>query len=140
MRDSPTARKKKEILSLVSKFDCYANAIELISLIGMSRARYYKWLAKAEECDLDDYSSCPKKVPTKLMLKEEEVIKDYLLDEANMHIPTTRLAVLAQRDGVVFCSPTTWLRKAKELGIMRPGKRVHPEKTAWIRPSLPFDP
>lgn len=72
------------------------------------------------------------------MSKEEKIIKKYLLDEANIHIPISRLAVLAQRDGVVFCSPTTWFVKAKQFGIMRPGKRIHPEKPKiGIRASLP---
>jgi transposase InsO family protein len=44
------------------------------------------------------------------------------------HVPTSRLAILAQRLGKVFASPTTWARLVRERGWRRPGQRVHPEK------------
>ncbi len=42
------------------------------------------------------------------------------------HVPTGRLAVLAQRLGRVVASPTTWLRLVRERGWRRPRARVHP--------------
>jgi hypothetical protein len=44
------------------------------------------------------------------------------------HVPTSRLAVLAQRIGAVFASPTTWLRLVMQRGWRRPRLRVHPER------------
>jgi hypothetical protein len=44
------------------------------------------------------------------------------------HVPTSRLAILAQRLGKVFASPTTWSRLVRERGWRRPRQRVHPEK------------
>ena len=43
------------------------------------------------------------------------------------HVPTGRLAVLAQRLGRVFASATTWYRLVRERGWRRPRHRVHPD-------------
>ena len=42
------------------------------------------------------------------------------------HVPTGTLAVLAQRLGKVWASPSTWYRLARKNGWRRPRLRVHP--------------
>jgi len=44
------------------------------------------------------------------------------------HVPTGRLAVLAQRMGAVLASASTWHRLVRERGWRRPRLRVHPQK------------
>ena len=44
------------------------------------------------------------------------------------HVPTGPLAVLAQRLGRVFASPSTWYRLVRDRGWRRPRRRIHPEK------------
>jgi putative transposase len=44
------------------------------------------------------------------------------------HVPTTRLAILAQRMGKVHASASTWLRLMQEHGWRRERTRVHPTK------------
>jgi hypothetical protein len=44
------------------------------------------------------------------------------------HVPTGRLAVLAQRLGKVWASPSTWYRLVRQHGWRRPRLRVHPAK------------
>ena len=44
------------------------------------------------------------------------------------HIPTPTLAVLAQRLGKVWASPSTWYRLVRKNGWRRPRLRVHPAK------------
>jgi len=44
------------------------------------------------------------------------------------HVPTHRLAVLAQRLGKVFASPSTWARLVRQRGWRRPRLRLHPTK------------
>ena len=62
------------------------------------------------------------------------------MDEGFRHVPTGSLAVLAQRLGKVFASPSTWYRLVRRYGWRRPRLRVHPEKpTIGIRASLPTE-
>ncbi len=52
------------------------------------------------------------------------------------HVPTGTLAVLAQRLGKVFASPSTWYRLARLYKRRRPRRRIHPSKpTVGIRAS-----
>ncbi len=44
------------------------------------------------------------------------------------HVPTGRLAILAQRLGRVFAAPATWYRLVRERAWRRPRTRVHPTK------------
>jgi putative transposase len=44
------------------------------------------------------------------------------------HVPTGTLAILAQRLGTVWASPSTWYRLVRQNGWRRPRLRVHPAK------------
>lgn len=44
------------------------------------------------------------------------------------HVPTGRLAMLAQRLGRVWAAPSTWYRLVRRFGWRRPRLRVHPAK------------
>jgi putative transposase len=44
------------------------------------------------------------------------------------HVPTGTLAVLAQRLGKVWASPSTWYHLVRKFGWRRPRLRVHPTK------------
>jgi putative transposase len=44
------------------------------------------------------------------------------------HVPTGTLAVLAQRLGKVWASPSTWYHLVRKHGWRRPRLRVHPAK------------
>jgi len=44
------------------------------------------------------------------------------------HVPTGTLAVLAQRIGTVWASPSTWYHLVRKFGWRRPRLRVHPAK------------
>jgi transposase InsO family protein len=44
------------------------------------------------------------------------------------HVPTGTLAVLAQRLGTVWASPSTWYHLVRKFGWRRPRLRVHPAK------------
>ena len=58
--------------------------------------------------------------------------------EEYRHVPTGNLAVLAQRAGKVFASPTTWYRLIRQNRWRRPRRRVYPEKPKiGIRASKP---
>ena len=52
------------------------------------------------------------------------------------HVPTGTLAVLAQRLGKVWASPSPWYRLVRQHGWRRPRLRVHPANpTIGLRPT-----
>ncbi len=66
------------------------------------------------------------------------MIREMIASPDYRHVPTGRLAMLAQRLGRVIASPTTWYRLVRIYGWRRPRLRIHPEKpTEGIRASKP---
>jgi len=110
----------------------------VLRVLGISGSRYNAWLLTERGCGLGDEATCPKSIPTKLMATEVRVIQEMVTDECYRHIPTGRLAVLAQRMGRVFASPSTWYRLARTRGWRRPRYRLHPSSPkTGVRASKP---
>ena len=80
------------------------------------------------ECGLTDASSCPRTAPQQLTRDEVLTIKQMVEADEYRHVPTTTLAMLAQRLGKVFVSAATWCRLVRRHGWRRPRCRVHPSK------------
>jgi transposase InsO family protein len=66
--------------------------------------------------------------PHALTPEEVSEIRDMVTSPEYRHVPTGRLAVLAQRLGRVVASTTTWCRLVRERGWRRPRLRVHPKQ------------
>ena len=109
----------------------------VLRVLRPSRSRYHSW-KREEECGLDDMRSCPRSSPQQLTYDEVETIKEMVTSDEYRHVPTATLAILAQRIGTVFASPTTWFRLVRLYKWRRPRLRVHPAKPKLgIRASSP---
>ena len=109
----------------------------VLRVLRLSRSRYHSW-KREEECGLDDMPSCPRTSPQQLTYTEVETIKEMVTSDEYRHVPTATLAILAQRLGRVFASPTTWFRLVRLYKWRRPRLRVHPAKPKLgIRASSP---
>ena len=90
------------------------------------------------QCALDDGPSCPRVSPHQLTAAEVEAIRDLATSHEYRHVPTGTLALLAQRLGKVFASPSTWYRLIRDHQWRRPRQRIHPAKPKiGIRASRP---
>ena len=65
---------------------------------------------------------------TRTHCHEVRAIQDMVTSPDYRHVPTGTLAVLAQRLGTVWASPSTWYRLVRQNGWRRPRLRVHPVK------------
>ena len=99
----------------------------VLSVLHLSHARYHSW-KREEECRLEDMPSCPRVSPHQLTTAEIATIKEMVISEEYRHVPTGTLALLAQRLGKVFASPSTWYRLVRVYHWRRPRKRVHPNR------------
>ena len=98
----------------------------VLRLAGISSSRLNAW--KAVEGCPPDRASCPRRTPNQLTTEEVFAIREMVTSAEYRHIPTSRLAILAQRLGKVFASPTTWMRLVRERGWRRARHRVHPQE------------
>jgi len=98
-----------------------------LRLLRLSPSRYHSW-KNEDECGLDDVSSCPRRSPQQLTPSEIKTIQEMVTSDDYRHVPTSRLAILAQRLGKIFASPSTWSRLVRLHKWRRPRHRVHPAK------------
>jgi transposase InsO family protein len=133
----PDGIAKLQLLRAIERSRLHLPLRSVLRVIGVSQGRYYDWI-RDDRCALDDRSSCPRSSPQQLTLNEVNTIRDMVTSDEYRHVSTGVLALLAQRLGKVFASPTTWYRLIRAHQWRRPRQRVHPAKPkAGIRASRP---
>jgi transposase InsO family protein len=90
--------------------------------------RYHSWCRAEAGCELDDQSSCPRVVPTRLTPTEVGAMREMVESDDHRHRSLRGLALHAQRIEKIFASPSTWLRLVRIAGWRRPRNRVYPAK------------
>jgi hypothetical protein len=124
----PDGRDKLRILRAVDRAREHVPLRALLRFLRVWPSRFHAWGRRQRACVLDDQSSCPRRSPSRRTPSEVGAIKDLVTSPEYRHVPTGRLAVLAQRLGKVWASPSTWYRLVRQNGWRRPRLRVHPAK------------
>jgi putative transposase len=122
----PDGPAKIRILRAMDRGREFVPLQALLRFLRLSPSRFHTWRRHA--CALDDHSSCPHISPHRLTSREILTIKDMVTALEYRHVPTGTLAVLAQRLGKVWASPSTWHHLVRKFGWRRPRLRVHPAK------------
>jgi hypothetical protein len=131
-------RDKMRLLRAVDQAREYVPLRALLQFLRVSPSRFHAWRRQQTACPLNDESSCPRTSPHRLTPSEVWVVKDMVTSPTYCHVPTGTLAVLAQRLGKMWASPSTWYRLVRQYGWRRPRLRVHPEKpTTGLRTARP---
>ncbi len=124
----PDGRAKMRILRAVDRARGCIPLRALLQFLRLSPRRFHAWRRRQTACALDDQTSCPRTAPHRLTRPEVQAIEDMVTSPDYRHVPTGTLAVLAQRLGRVWASPSTWYRLVRTYGWRRPRLRVHPAK------------
>ena len=123
----PEGKNKQRLLQEVDRACTHFPLRKVLAMIRLSPSRYHAWVRKSQ-CGLTDLPSFPKSKPSQLTSNEVSTIREMITGDEYRHVPTTRLAVLAQRMGKVHASASTWLRLIREHGWRRQRTRLHPPK------------
>ena len=124
----PDGRAKIRILRALDRAREFVPLRAVLRFLRLSPSRFHVWRRLQHACTLDDQSSCPHTSPHRLTPPEVWAIKDMVTALEYRHVPTGTLAVLAQRLGTVWASPSTWYHLVRKFGWRRPRLRVHPAK------------
>jgi transposase InsO family protein len=109
----------------------------VLRIIGLSPSRYHAWRHEPP-CGLEEAALCPRQAPQQLTPGECTTIKEMVTSQEYRHVPTGTLALLAQRPGKGFASPSTWYRLVRRFQWRRPRKRLRPSgPKIGIRASRP---
>ena len=119
----PDGRAKMRILRAVDRARDYLPLQAVLRFLRVSPSRFHAW-RRLHACALDDQSSCPRTSPHRLTSAEVRAIKDMVTALEYRHVPTGTLAVLAQRLGKVWASPSTLYHLVRKFGWRRPRLRA----------------
>src|SRR5262249_11402965 len=121
----PNPASRRRLLQAIDRAHAVLSLRAVLHIIGLSPSRYHAW-RRDPPCCRDDAVVCPRSAPHQLTPSECTAIKEMVTAEEYRHVPTGTLALLAQRLGKVFASPTTWYRLVRRFQWRRPRQRVHP--------------
>jgi transposase InsO family protein len=124
----PDACAKIRILRALDRAREFVPLRALLRFLRLSPSRFHAWQRLEQACALDDQSPCPRSSPHRLTRPEIRAIEEMVTALDYRHVPIGTLAVLAQRLGRVWASPSTWYRLVRKFGWRRPRLRVHPAK------------
>jgi len=121
----PDAAAKRRLLRAIDRAQDALSLRGALRVLHLSPSRYHQWRRAEQVCELDDQVSCSQSTPTRLTARETLTIKEMVESPEYRHVPTGRLAILAQRLGREFAAPATWYRLVRERGWCRPRTRVY---------------
>ena len=110
----PDGRAKTQMLRAVDRARGYLPLRAVLRCLHVSPSRFQAWHRRQRACALDDQGSCPRTSPSRLTAAEVRAIEDLVTSPDYRHVPTGTLAVLAQRLGTVWASPSTWYRLVRQ--------------------------
>src|SRR5262245_4958819 len=120
----PDGRAKIRILRAIDRARAFVPLPAILRFMRLSPSRFHAWRRLQRACALDDQPSCPHTSPHRLTAGEIQIIKDMVTAVDYRQVPTGTLAVLAQRLGKVWASPSAWCRLVRKYGWRRPRLRV----------------
>ncbi len=125
----PEGDGKKRLIDVIDRARKVIPLRAVLCILSLSATRYHSWTrSKVSDCPVDDQTSCPKTNSNQLTDDEILTMRDMVTDPGYRHVSTGVLAILAQRLGKLFASPTTWHRYIRERNWLRQRKRIHPAK------------
>jgi putative transposase len=134
----PDGNDKRALLRAIERSGKAMPLLAALRITRLSPSRYHSWCRAEVGCDLDDQSSCPRMVPTRLTSNEVGAMQEMVESSDHRQMSLRALALHAQRIGKVFASPSTWYVLARKAGWRRARNRVYsPKPKVGIRASAP---
>jgi putative transposase len=124
----PDGDTKRILLRSVERARKVLPLTAALRITRLSASRYHGWCRAEAGCDLDDQTSCPRVLPTRLTPDEVEKIRKMVESDDHRHMSLRALALHAQRIGNIIASPSTWYRLVKNSSWRRPRNRIYPAK------------
>ena len=123
----PEGEARTALLRAIRRARAMLTLRSVLGVLGVSNSRFHSWKGAEIGCYPTGRNSCPRNAPNQLTADEVFAMGEMVTSPEYRHVPTSRLAILAQRLGRVFASPSTWARLTRLRQWRRPRQRVHPE-------------
>ena len=82
----PEGEAKKALLRAIDRAGRVLPMNAALRITRLSASRYHSWCRAAAGCELNDQSSCPRVVPTRLTPKEIETVQEMFVSDDHRHM------------------------------------------------------
>lgn len=124
-----SAEKGEKILAAVSKAMISARRDSCLETLDLSLSRYKRWKREKLGCGLHEIKLCPKGSLNQLTFKEIQLMREFVTSKEFAHFPIRSLHYYAKREGLLFCTYSTWRKYIDQYGWLRPRKKKRKKYT-----------
>jgi len=97
---------------------------------GVSKDWYYREKAKIV-CNISPFQKCYRQHPNQLTVKEISIIENLVTDANNFGKTKVTLYYHAMRNGLIFCSKSTFNKYASAFGYIKPKRFKYPNQKGF---------
>jgi transposase InsO family protein len=115
-------RRKRQI-ELIQSAAVFNRIDDCLAVIGLSKKLYAQWLSEFFLCR-NESGQCDQRRPHQLTTIEIATMRKLVVSKRYAHISIASLCLLAQREGLLFCSIDSWYKYVQIFGWDRPRKEV----------------
>jgi transposase InsO family protein len=94
-----------------------------LEAIELSLSRYKRWKRERQGCGIKELKACPKYSRNQLTFSEITTMREFVTSPQYAHYPVRSLHHLAKREGILFCTYTTWVKYINHYEWLRPRKK-----------------
>ncbi len=120
----PEGDSKRVLLRAIERAGTVLPLSAALRVARLSSSRYHSWCRAEAGCELDDQSSCPRIVPTRLTPSEVETMQEMVESDDHRHMSLRALALHAQRIEKIF---------EISIDVVPPGQNRRMEATSQSR-------
>ena len=113
---------KNQILDSIEAAMLGASREACLKAVGLSLSRYKRWRRDRRGCALEELRSCPRRNANQLNFSEIQTMRSLVTSSEYGHFPIRSLHFFAKREGLLFCSYSTWRRYIERFNWKRPRK------------------
>jgi transposase InsO family protein len=113
---------KSKILAAIEGAMKTASREQCLEEIGLSLSRYKRWRRERRLCGFTGLKSCPRWIANQLTMNEVQVMRNLVTSKEFSHFPIRSLHYYAKREGILFCSYSTWQKYIHQFDWQRPRK------------------
>jgi hypothetical protein len=121
--------QRDKILSYIQQAMNHASRNSCLETLDLSLSRYKRWKREKKGCGLPEIKICPKGSLNQLTFQEIQLMREFVTSKEFAHFPIRSLQYYTKREGLLFCTYSTWRKYIDQYGWLRPRKKKRKKAT-----------
>jgi putative transposase len=117
-----TRTRRKRLIELIQDAATLNRIDDCLEVTGLTKNLYSQWLSEFFLCQSAD-GQCDQRRPHQLTADELNTMRRLVVSKKHAHISIASLCLLAQREGLLFCSIDSWYKYIQIFAWDRPREK-----------------